>query len=268
MARYTNADKHVTMGLREREYVTQYARPGGGGVVTTWVQLKREVGRRPERGAAVLEYRDGPVTAGEFSVAFAPDNSAVKEALRLGEHDIQQAKDATTPSNIAILALPLAMNLVPVALIADINTIGMLIYTVLTDVLTAVPLAIKGVEVVLIGREEKTAVVTRITGGELAEGAENKAAEIWIAKCRPRGRLRLTGGVLLGVALGFMVGGIVAEFVAKAWVKRTGGFKHGNPELGQMAGGGAVVTVTTTRTGSAQGPAAAAAVGATGAKRE
>lgn len=56
------------------------------------------------------------------------------------------------------------MNVVPVAFIDDVNTIGMLLYTLLTGVLMAVPLAVKIVEILIIGLRTNRAVVTRISG--------------------------------------------------------------------------------------------------------
>lgn len=170
-----------------------------------------------------LEFSAGAAFGSEFGKVFPADNVAVELALDRGNHNVELAFDATTPSNIAILALPLAMNVVPVALIADVNTFGMLVYTLLTDVLTAVPLAIKGVEVLLIGKKVKYAAVTRISGGNLWDNdrqQQGKAAEIWVAECVAEGNFITQGSILLVVALLFMVGGVVAEIVAKRWVQK------------------------------------------------
>ncbi|CAN8073651.1 unnamed protein product, partial [Agarophyton chilense] len=47
-----------------------------------------------------------------------------------------------------------------------------------------------------------------------------KAAELWVAECKPGIDYTTYGIVLLVVALFFMVGGMVAELVAKKWVQR------------------------------------------------
>lgn len=175
-----------------------------------------------QRTNSILIKRSGAAFASEYGDIFPADNAAVQLALFRGKHETDRAFDATTASNIAILALPLAMNVVPVALIADVNSLGMLIYTLLTDVLTAIPLAIKGVEVLVIGSAFKYAAVTRITGGNFnaTEQIKSKAAELWVARCRPYRSLTPKGIVLLSVALVFMIGGIIAEIVAKNWVQR------------------------------------------------
>ena len=236
--RYTNVDKSLTRAPGDRKFLYTYVRPRGEELedveMTTRVDGEADAWRDD---SVVVEYESqGDVSASEFGDVFEPENDAVMRSLRNGEHQTQQASDATTPSNIAILALPLAMNLVPVALIADVNNWGMLVYTLLTDVLTTVPLAIKGVEVLLIGNQAKVAVVTRITGGNLGRQG-NKAAEVWVAECRATGSYQATGIVLLVVALAFMIGGVVAEMWARKWVRGRGGFKVVGDEEMDLDGG-------------------------------
>jgi hypothetical protein len=50
------------------------------------------------------------------------DSPALVQALDLSEIDANQAADALTPSNVGILALPMALNVIPVALVADVST--------------------------------------------------------------------------------------------------------------------------------------------------
>lgn len=47
---------------------------------------------------------------------------ALQHALELSELDSGQASDALTFSNIAILALPMALSMVPVALVTDVSS--------------------------------------------------------------------------------------------------------------------------------------------------
>lgn len=105
----------------------------------------------------------GAATGSAFGGVFAAENLAVKRALHSGGNKSQQDKGAKMASNIAILVFSLVMNVVPVAFIADVNTIGMLLYTLLTGVLTAVPPAVRGVEILIIGLRSNSVVVTRIS---------------------------------------------------------------------------------------------------------
>lgn len=65
--------------------------------------------------------------------------------LALGKSDVAagQAEDALTPSNIGILALPMALNIIPVAMITDVSFVGRFVYTIMTDILTCAPFIIK-----------------------------------------------------------------------------------------------------------------------------
>lgn len=209
--RLTNEDKDRTLIEGKREYLWEYVRADPRRMLPP-----AKVYVAGSYGTTVFANLSGSVPASGFGTIFPTDNLAIAEALAAGEHANQQAIDATTTSNIAILALPLAMNLVPVAVIADVNSLGMLMYTLATDVLTCVPLAIKGVEVLSVGLRRETKVVTRITGVD--DGV--KAAEVWTARCITNAELRPVGIALLVVALVFMIGGVAAEFIAREVVTR------------------------------------------------
>lgn len=149
-------------------------------------------------------------------------NVAFRAALSDGDNWHQQAQDAEQVSNIAILLLPLAMNLVPVALIADVNTFGMLLYTALTDVLTTVPLCIKGVELISISKRRFTATSAQITGALEAGSRETAVAEAWVAKCRLKDHARHfnLGVIFVVLSITLMMFGVACEFVARWYVKK------------------------------------------------
>ncbi|PXF43018.1 hypothetical protein BWQ96_07266 [Gracilariopsis chorda] len=161
----------------------------------------------------------GSDTASEILPIIPQQNLAIKLALQRGEHAVEIANDAATPSNTAILLLPLVLNLIPVALIADVNTFGMIVYTLLTDVLTVVPLMVKGVELIIVSKQKTYASIMRITGANFEPMTnQSKVAELWVARCVPSRSFRGIGEALLVVALICMVGGVLAELVAMRWV--------------------------------------------------
>jgi len=151
-------------------------------------------------------------------------NIAFRAALAKGDNEHQQAQDAEQVSNTAILLLPLAMNLVPVALIADVNTFGMLLYTALTDVLTTVPLCIKGVELINISKSKYTATSAQITGNRGLRGKgfnETQVAEAWVAQCtlKKKNSHFQRGVIFVVLSISLMIFGVACEFFAKWWVK-------------------------------------------------
>lgn len=221
--RITNRKRRTVAQSLQRLYLYEYI--GRNGTIPMYLKNNATGQFVPDATTAIF-LSEGSEKPSAFSTFTAAENIAVNDALKRGDHRVQQADDATTPSNIAILALPLVMNLVPVALIAEVNTVGMLVYTLLTDILTAVPLAIKGVEVLQIGLYPTFATVSRISGATLGMQQNgsyvDKAMELWVAKCHARESLRVTGIILLTIAITAMVGGIAAEFLASKWASRRG----------------------------------------------
>lgn len=229
--RITNKKRRTVAQTLQRQYIHEYIHPADDVPSAKMTLMNNATCERVPGATTAIYLTDGFERPSAFSGIATSENAAVERAITRGDHRAQQADDATTPSNIAILAFPLVMNLVPVALIADVNTIGMLLYTLLTDVLTAVPLVIKGVEVLQIGLHPSYATVSRITGATLGVGknennkSDDKVLEVWVAECHAEQSLRSTGIILLVVALTAMVGGIIAEFVAKRWTLRKGAGK-------------------------------------------
>lgn len=150
------------------------------------------------------------------------DNPAMIDALSLVDQSAQQAEDAVTNSNLAILLLPLSLNLIPIAFFADVSTISLLLYTLLSDVLTVTPLAIKGLELVLIRSKRYRSVVSRVLSPITGNRTFSIAAggEIWGAECRVRERVGRTGIILLVTAAAFLLIGISAEILSRAYLKR------------------------------------------------
>lgn len=152
-----------------------------------------------------------PPAGGRLGMPELEGNEALSEVLGRASRDAEHADENVIRSNIAILVLPLLMNVVPVALFTDVNAFGMLVYSVLTDVLTAVPLAIKGGELVWIARRRYHAAAAYYAG----EADDSIAvAELFLASCRSAQDVDGTGVAFLVVAFAFMIFGVSMEFVA------------------------------------------------------
>ncbi|PXF43125.1 hypothetical protein BWQ96_07159 [Gracilariopsis chorda] len=144
--------------------------------------------------------------ASDPSSAYLPGtaerNVALLAARQKGEHFAQQMEDVLLPSNIAILAFPLALNLVPVALITDCDQWSAVLYILFSDVLTALPMLIKGIELVTIGKARFVQVVTRM--GDTLDQA-TISAEMTVAVCRMRQDAGTIGVVFICIACAAMV---------------------------------------------------------------
>lgn len=109
------------------------------------------------------------------------ENPAVSAALRRASGLEQQALDSTTASSIAILMLTATLTLVPVAAIADVTLLVTVAYTVFTDLLACMPVAIKGIELVTLSRLTPEAAVSWVYG--IKTDTDIGIAETWAAQC-------------------------------------------------------------------------------------
>lgn len=144
------------------------------------------------------------------------ENLALNNAVQRNLQSINQAEDATTKANFAILILPLMMSFIPVALVADVSDIATLFYVLLTDVFSAVPFIIKGIELVITGSLSEDSAETWLIG----EDGSEQVAETWIASCKPKLRYQTIGIIIICVGLITIIVGILLEFFARKWMSR------------------------------------------------
>ena len=184
------------------------------------VRLNNHTEERKE-GTTRVGYYDGggeqPFMFGQMTI---DQNPSVKAALDKSDNVIQQANDALAPSNIAILVLPLFLNLVPIALLSTVTTSFMLFYTLLTDILTVIPLGIKGAELISIGSLTHKSVVVRISSSIVLPRSKSAAAELWSTECYAPSDVLKKGVFFLVLSLVFMVFGIMIEILAQVYMKQ------------------------------------------------
>lgn len=171
-----------------------------------------------ETGSAYNSSWEGKPTWSHFGMREMSLNPALQTALLRGQHEKEIVGDSQTPSNLAILLLPAALALVPLGLFQDVSLAVTLLYTLATDVISVLPVAIKGIELIVYGSKVHTATVSYLYGaGNLNDLA---AGETWVAKCRMKPNLKFEGIAILTTALATMIVGILLEFLTRVWVKR------------------------------------------------
>ena len=143
---------------------------------------------------------------------------ALELALQHGAIAADQARDTILPSNAAILIAPLLLNLVPVAFLSSVGSCQMLLYILVTDVLTALPLGIKGVEVLTSADFVHRSSFTWILGAN--DGSTDALAETWVAECHMTHAFHNIGIAFITVAILAIVLGIALEFLAHRYVQR------------------------------------------------
>lgn len=162
----------------------------------------------------------GGTSLARFQRIYPEEIPSLLSAIEDSDLWIQQAQDATTPSSLAILILPVFLNLVPIALLAQVKTSVMILYTILSDVVTVIPLGVKGVELIHISNQRHIASTIRLTSFRNGSTTETAAMQIWVAECKADQNLRILGIVFLTIAVVSLVVGVTLEFVAKAYMTR------------------------------------------------
>ncbi|CAN8065483.1 unnamed protein product [Agarophyton chilense] len=217
-----NQQKHV--GEFARRYLNEnigrgvkagplklYTRPKDDAINQTHVQVDATTMAVSHRGTAnPAVFKDIPFR----------ENLAVIRALDNAQVYSQQVSDALSPSSVLILVLPLWLNLIPIALLADVGNKATLMYAMLSDVLTVVPLSIKGVELISIGSAVFYGSVLRISSDTNGKQSDMAAAEIYVARCTSKRSVLPTGIAFLTVSIVFMILGLLAELVAKRYAIR------------------------------------------------
>lgn len=230
----TNEDITVDLAAWERQYVTEFV-----GIdlstrkfVDPLLQSVKAAGVAGERQnrssfATTLEMWSGRVGSSgifEMPIEEAP---AVILAVEQMDLDVDQARDAVTPSNVAILALPMIINLIPVSLLADVGTFGLLTYTLLTDIVTTVPFIIKGFELIAMGRREYRDHAAWFRG---KSSEQFVLAELWATKCRILD-VREMGVVFVAVGFAVMLIGVIAEVLARRLRRKWGRHRGGQEKV-------------------------------------
>lgn len=126
---------------------------------------------------------------------------------------VDLASDAITISNVAILALPMAMNLIPLAFLADAHAFGMFIYILVTDVFSTIPIFIKGVELIRSSQPTKNEAFAFFAGD-----TDMGCMQSWVVQCKGEGKFRNVGIVFVVVSLSATVVGVALELWAKRYM--------------------------------------------------
>lgn len=177
----------------------------------------------------VLSRRDGAKYLSYFGRIRYEDIPALQEGLDMMQLQMQSANDALSASSISILVLPLFLTLFPLAAFGISDSSGggarLFVYTVMTDVITVMPLAIKDLELIIIGSRKKYAASARVSTAINGSFANAAGAHVWAVECGPKKPLLLYGRLFVYAALTSMVIGVGLELVGRCNAK--GKFRQG-----------------------------------------
>ena len=197
----------------ERLYVQEFVAPDFGHALS---MVHPNMGGMLVNGTTLL-VRQGR-KAGFLSVAMGDaENPALEEALRLNELAVDQAQGAITPSNVATLALPMVMALIPVAFVAGLNTFSTILNIVFTDNFSALPFLIKGVVLTTASNVNRGELVAFHIGT-----ADLGVVEVWAAQCHEEDSFRDLGIAFIFTASAVTILGVAFEMFAWKHMRQKG----------------------------------------------
>eukprot|EP00178_Gracilaria_changii_P023317 TRINITY_DN70655_c0_g1_i1.p1 TRINITY_DN70655_c0_g1~~TRINITY_DN70655_c0_g1_i1.p1 ORF type:complete len:566 (+),score=69.39 TRINITY_DN70655_c0_g1_i1:172-1869(+) len=170
-------------------------------------------GSKMENGSTILWTRNGRAWLSWHGEMKESTNPALQKVIAARAVEIDLARDAVVPANIALLALPLAMTLIPVAFLAELNSCGFLWYVMFTDVISTVPLLVKGVELIRTTRARSELVSYYAGDRELAD------IQVWAASCNGTQVYKHIGTSFVVISAIGILGGIALELFATRYME-------------------------------------------------
>lgn len=143
---------------------------------------------------------------------------AIVQAIERGEFEKAMVEGSNSFSNLSVLFLPAFLALLPIAVFEDTGTIATVLYAMATDVASAMPIAIKGVELVVYSSQRHYANHANMYGVRTGTGLA--VVETWAAECRMKPFVRQRGIGLITLGVSVMALGIVLEIVASRFARK------------------------------------------------
>ena len=138
-----------------------------------------------------------------------PGVDGLMDKFRDRKSHLSNVVDELSPSNIAILSLPLLMAIPPISLLEQFSSMATAWYVFATDILATLPLLIKGIELVIAHPRSTVRMYSTLS----MIGSKYGVYERWYLECRPpEGVTGRFGIVLISIALWFMIASSFCEF--------------------------------------------------------
>lgn len=208
---------------RDREYQVEYLTLSDKGIVgNILITLPKSQTDSTPVNTTTTTYENWSGTpASSIFRASAPlsENPAIAAALQEKSEWREQVEDSRTVSNISIMVLSCLFTLIPLASFADVSLLALTIYTIATDIIACVPLAIKGCELLLANRIHRKTVIWAY-GDVLGSRNRSLVVESWSAECAVNEDVRILGVGLLVFALIMMILGLTFELLARNRLRR------------------------------------------------
>lgn len=207
----TNAPAYVSKPDYQRQFMQEFfPRNGTSSLQMKFRNIKTEI---LERATTIVERWNNKGYAIE-QMSFDDLLSPLAQVYQKNQQAVDLSSDAITVSNAAILALPLVMNLIPAAFVADLHALGMFTYVVVTDVFSAIPIFIKGVELIRSSNPTQEEAFAYFSGDQSLGCMQS-----WVVQCKGQGKFRNVGIVFVAVSLVATIVGVALELWARKYMR-------------------------------------------------
>ena len=166
-------------------------------------------------GTTIIGRWAGRASLASVGIMSFDTNPAIKHAFDANMKHIEIASDSVTYSNIAILALPMLMTLIPITFITEFSTFGIFTYVIFTDICSIIPFLIKGIELILASTTQRDEIFA-YRAGDMKMGQ----TEIWVASCKGKDDFKKIGILFVISSIGIMIIGLLTEFYAHRYSQR------------------------------------------------
>ena len=163
------------------------------------------------QGTAVIEYWGGKESWVYYFNKELNEHLALKSVIDSSTVAKELVQDSGAASNIAILMLPALLSLVPLGLFQDFGLVAGILYAIATDVISVLPILIKGFELLITGNSTFYSMISKIYG--VFEEDELGWAQTWTAKCTIQPHIRIKGIVFVTIGFSSMFIGIFLELL-------------------------------------------------------
>lgn len=139
-------------------------------------------------------------------------------ALRRGSVEKIKVQEADSRPILALLVLQAVLSLLPLAVFQEATLSATLTYDMVTDVLSVLPLAVKGIELAMYGSTKHYAHVSYVW--EVQTEVRWPKVHTWVTECETKGYIWRRGVAMMAVAAALMLFGIFLEVMSKRIVSR------------------------------------------------
>ena len=167
-----------------------------------------------DKGTAAKERGVAQVKWDHFkrSLEHLEDHSGLVPALEEGSRHRELLQDSSAASNIAILLLPGLLTLFPIGLFQEATLRTIIPYSIATDIISVLPIIIKGSEMIHYARKVYFGNEIRFHGSENLN--DIAVVQFLPAKCQFKNTPLIIGSILVCIGLVLMILGLVLEYLS------------------------------------------------------